>query len=140
VARDRRDKLILLPPSLGMRFISGLRKCVPSASLPAEVLRFKRNSIQTSSDLPTLPVTHEPTDNQRGEKKKKKLAPGTKLTLQNGQCVKSAVRVGYRFQNTRAPFVAPGQVDRTRQRRWLGSYKAAIKRQLISDVPVGLCF
>ena len=62
----------------------------------------------------------------------KKLAPGTKVTVQNGVC---EVSRWYRFKPE--PF-APAKSPREAKEELLLLYKAAIKRQLISDVPVGL--
>ena len=62
----------------------------------------------------------------------KKLAPGTKLTVQNGVC---EVTRWYKFKPE--PF-APAKSLAEAQEELLDIYKAAIKRQLISDVPVGL--
>ena len=62
----------------------------------------------------------------------KKLAPGTKLTVQNGVC---EVSRWYRFKPE--PF-APAKSPSEAKEELLSLYKAAIKRQLISDVPVGL--
>jgi asparagine synthase (glutamine-hydrolysing) len=62
----------------------------------------------------------------------KKLAPGTKLTVQNGVC---EVSRWYRFKPE--PF-SPAKSPTEAQEELLSIYKAAIKRQLISDVPVGL--
>lgn len=62
----------------------------------------------------------------------KKLAPGTKLTVQNGVC---EVSRWYRFKP--AHFVPAKSPDEAKE-ELLALYKAAIKRQLISDVPVGL--
>ena len=62
----------------------------------------------------------------------KKLAPGTKIVAENGQC---RVERWYRFKPQ--PFAPPKTVDQA-QEELLELYKAAIKRQLISDVPVGL--
>ena len=61
-----------------------------------------------------------------------KLAPGTKLTVENGAC---KVERWYQFKPE--PFAPAKTVDEARE-ELLGIYKAAIKRQLISDVPVGL--
>jgi asparagine synthase (glutamine-hydrolysing) len=62
----------------------------------------------------------------------RKLAPGTKLTVQNGVC---EVSRWYKFKPE--PFKpAKSPVEATEE--LLSLYKAAIKRQLISDVPVGL--
>src|SRR5260221_2759149 len=62
----------------------------------------------------------------------KKLAPGTKIVAENGQC---RVERWDRFKPQ--PFAPPKTVDQA-QEELLELYKAAIKRQLISDVPVGL--
>lgn len=61
-----------------------------------------------------------------------KLAPGTKLTVQGGSW---EVSRWYRFQPT--PFSPPKSPGEARE-ELEGIYKAAVKRQLISDVPVGL--
>jgi len=61
-----------------------------------------------------------------------KLAPGTKLTVQNGSY---EVSRWYRFRPE--PFVPAKSLDEARE-ELLGIYKAAVRRQLISDVPVGL--
>lgn len=61
-----------------------------------------------------------------------KLAPGTKLTVQDGSC---QVTRWYRFKPT--PFAPPKSSGEARE-ELLAIYKAAVKRQLISDVPVGL--
>ena len=61
-----------------------------------------------------------------------KLAPGTKLTVQNGSYELSR---WYRFQPT--PFV-PAKSPSEAREELLSLYKHAVKRQLISDVPVGL--
>jgi asparagine synthase (glutamine-hydrolysing) len=62
----------------------------------------------------------------------RKLAPGTKLTIQNGSFQLSR---WYRFKPT--PF-APPKSPREAREELLTLYKQAIRRQLISDVPVGL--
>jgi asparagine synthase (glutamine-hydrolysing) len=62
----------------------------------------------------------------------RKLAPGTKLTVQNGRY---EVSRWYRFRP--APFAPPKSADEATE-ELLALYKRAIKRQLISDVPVGL--
>jgi len=62
----------------------------------------------------------------------KKLAAGTKLTVQNGVC---EVSRWYRFRPE--PFT-PAKSPSEAKEELLSIYKAAIKRQLISDVPVGL--
>ena len=61
-----------------------------------------------------------------------KLAPGTKLTVQNGSY---QVSRWYNFKPT--PFAPTKSPDEARE-ELLELYKNAIKRQLISDVPVGL--
>jgi asparagine synthase (glutamine-hydrolysing) len=62
----------------------------------------------------------------------KKLAPGTSLTIQNGSC---ELKRWYRFAPT--PFV-PAKSAAEATEELLTLYKGAMKRQLISDVPVGL--
>jgi asparagine synthase (glutamine-hydrolysing) len=62
----------------------------------------------------------------------KKLAPGTKLTVQNGVC-----EVSRYYQFKPEPF-APAKSPAEAGEELLSLYKRAIKRQLISDVPVGL--
>jgi asparagine synthase (glutamine-hydrolysing) len=62
----------------------------------------------------------------------RKLAPGTKLTVQNGDC-----RVSRWYQFKPEPFV-PAKSPRQARAELLSLYKDAIKRQLISDVPIGL--
>jgi len=62
----------------------------------------------------------------------RKLAPGTMLVCENGAC---RVERWYRFAPT--PFHPP-QTDGEAAEELLHIYKRAIKRQLISDVPVGL--
>jgi asparagine synthase (glutamine-hydrolysing) len=62
----------------------------------------------------------------------RKLAPGTKLTVQNGVC---EVSRWYRFKPE--PF-SPTKSPAEATEELLSLYKDAIKRQLISDVPVGL--
>lgn len=61
-----------------------------------------------------------------------KLAPGTKLVVEKGTC---EVSRWYKFKPT--PFESPTSPVEA-QERLLALYKQAIKRQLISDVPVGL--
>jgi len=62
----------------------------------------------------------------------RKLAPGTKLTVQNGVC---EVSRWYKFRpEPFKPVKSPAEATE----ELLSLYKAAIKRQLISDVPVGL--
>src|ERR1051325_1909534 len=62
----------------------------------------------------------------------RKLAPGTKLTVQDGSY---EVSRWYRFKPT--PFTPPKSPGEARE-ELLELYKRAIRRQLISDVPVGL--
>jgi len=62
----------------------------------------------------------------------RKLAPGTKLTVQDGNW---QVSRWYRFKPE--PF-SPAKSPAEAKEELLSIYKAAIKRQLISDVPVGL--
>ncbi len=62
----------------------------------------------------------------------RKLAPGTKLTIQNGS---HEVSRWYRFKPS--PFAPPKSPGEARE-ELLALYKRAVKRQLISDVPVGL--
>jgi len=62
----------------------------------------------------------------------RKLAPGTKLTVQDG---KYEISRWYRFKPS--PFAPPKSPDEA-ARELLDLYKAAIRRHLISDVPVGL--
>jgi asparagine synthase (glutamine-hydrolysing) len=62
----------------------------------------------------------------------RKLAPGTKLTVENGVC---EVSRWYRFRPE--PF-KPAKPPAEATEELLSLYKGAIKRQLISDVPVGL--
>ena len=61
-----------------------------------------------------------------------KLAPGTKLTVENGSC---EVSRWYKFKPE--PF-SPAKSPAEAKEELLALYKDAIKRQLISDVPVGL--
>lgn len=61
-----------------------------------------------------------------------KLAPGTKLTVQNGSY---QVSRWYKFKPE--PFAPEKSLDEARE-ELLSIYKAAVRRQLISDVPVGL--
>lgn len=61
-----------------------------------------------------------------------KLAPGCKLTVEEGTCKQSR---WYQFKPT--PF-SPAKMPREAKEELLDLYKRAIRRQLISDVPVGL--
>lgn len=62
----------------------------------------------------------------------RKLAAGTKLIFENGKCT---LRRWYRYQPQ--PF-SPGKSQRQAQEELVGIYKRAVKRHLISDVPLGL--
>src|SRR5258708_4626267 len=62
----------------------------------------------------------------------RKLAPGTKLTVQNGSYGLSR---WYRFKPS--PFAPPKSPGEAKE-ELLALYKRAVRRQLISDVPVGL--
>jgi asparagine synthase (glutamine-hydrolysing) len=62
----------------------------------------------------------------------RKLAPGTKITVQNGSY---AVSRWYRFKPT--PFKPPKSAEQATE-ELLDIYQRAVRRQLISDVPVGL--
>lgn len=62
----------------------------------------------------------------------RKLAPGTMLVVQNGQ---GQVKRWYQFKPT--PFEREKSIDEAKE-ELLDLYKAALKRHLISDVPVGL--
>ena len=62
----------------------------------------------------------------------KKLAPGTMLIFENG---KSNLRRWYNFKPT--PF-SPMKTDAEARKELLELYKRAVKRHLLSDVPVGL--
>lgn len=62
----------------------------------------------------------------------KKLAPGTMLVVENGQV---RVERWYRYRPT--PF-SPMKKDREAREELLDIYKRAIKRHLLSDVPLGL--
>ncbi len=61
-----------------------------------------------------------------------KLAPGTKLTVENGSCEVS------RWYNFKPEPFSPAKSPAEATEELLALYKGAIKRQLISDVPVGL--
>jgi len=62
----------------------------------------------------------------------RKLAPGTELTIQNGSYKLSR---WYKFKPS--PFAPPKSPGEAKE-ELLAIYKGAVKRQLISDVPVGL--
>ena len=61
-----------------------------------------------------------------------KLAPGTKLTIENGSC---KLDRWYRFKPT--PFAPAKSLSEARE-ELEALYQRAVRRQLISDVPVGL--
>src|SRR5579863_6857745 len=65
-------------------------------------------------------------------KEVRKLAPGTMLTVEGGRC---SVSRWYQFKP--APFAPPTSPAEARE-ELMALYKQAIRRQLISDVPVGL--
>jgi asparagine synthase (glutamine-hydrolysing) len=62
----------------------------------------------------------------------RKLAPGTKLVVEDGACTTSR---WYRYAPT--PFAPPKTVEEAGE-ELLALYRQAVKRQLISDVPLGL--
>src|SRR5579871_1849591 len=62
----------------------------------------------------------------------RKLAPGTKLVVENGE---SCVSRWYQYAPTR--FAPPKTIDEAGE-ELLALYRKAVKRQLVSDVPVGL--
>lgn len=62
----------------------------------------------------------------------RKLAPGTKLTVQNGTCQVS------RWYNFKPEPFSPMKSAEEAREELLCIYKNAVKRQLISDVPLGL--
>ena len=62
----------------------------------------------------------------------RKLAPGTKLTVEDGVC---RISRWYKFKPT--PF-SPVKSAHEAKEELLSIYKRAVRRQLISDVPVGL--
>lgn len=62
----------------------------------------------------------------------RKLAPGTKLTVQNGEYEVS------RWYNFKPEPFAPAKSPEEAKEELLSIYKNVIRRQLISDVPVGL--
>ena len=62
----------------------------------------------------------------------KKLAPGTKLTVEGGVC-----QIGRWYRYKPEPFAPPKSPAQAKD-ELLSLYKEAVKRQLISDVPVGL--
>jgi asparagine synthase (glutamine-hydrolysing) len=62
----------------------------------------------------------------------RKLAPGTKLVVEDGAC---AISRWYRFAPS--PFAPPKSVDEAGE-ELLELYRKAVRRQLMSDVPLGL--
>lgn len=62
----------------------------------------------------------------------RKLAPGTMLIAENGEC-----RVERWYNYTPIPFQAPKE-EREATEELLGLYRGAVKRHLLSDVPVGI--
>jgi|SRR5579862_1607388 len=62
----------------------------------------------------------------------RKLAPGTKLTVQNG-----TYEISRWYNFSPEPF-SPAKSENEAREELLGLYKDAVRRQLISDVPVGL--
>jgi asparagine synthase (glutamine-hydrolysing) len=62
----------------------------------------------------------------------RKLAPGTMLVLESGEC-----RVERWYNYTPEPFSTPKQ-DEEASHELLELYRAAVKRHLLSDVPVGI--
>ena len=62
----------------------------------------------------------------------RKLAPGTKLTVENGLC-----RLSRWYRSKPAPFPTAKSADEATE-ELLALYQQAVRRQLISDVPVGL--
>jgi asparagine synthase (glutamine-hydrolysing) len=62
----------------------------------------------------------------------RKLAPGTMLVVEGGEC---EVKRWYNY--TPVPFESPKE-DEAARRELLDLYRAAVKRHLLSDVPVGI--
>jgi asparagine synthase (glutamine-hydrolysing) len=62
----------------------------------------------------------------------RKLAPGTMLIAENGEC-----RVERWYNYTPIPFQTPKE-EREATEELLGLYRGAVKRHLLSDVPVGI--
>jgi asparagine synthase (glutamine-hydrolysing) len=62
----------------------------------------------------------------------RKLAPGTMLVIENGEC-----REKRWYNHTRIPFL-DGKDEKDAERELLELYRGAVKRHLLSDVPVGL--
>jgi asparagine synthase (glutamine-hydrolysing) len=62
----------------------------------------------------------------------RKLAPGTMLVIEKGEC-----REKRWYSHTRIPFL-DGKDEKDAERELLELYRGAVKRHLLSDVPVGL--
>jgi asparagine synthase (glutamine-hydrolysing) len=62
----------------------------------------------------------------------RKLAPGTMLVVENGEC-----REKRWYKYTRAPFL-DGKQEEEAERELLELYRGAVRRHLLSDVPVGV--
>jgi len=62
----------------------------------------------------------------------RKLAPGTMLVIENGECQEKRW-----YSHTRIPFL-DGKDEKDAERELLELYRGAVKRHLLSDVPVGL--
>jgi len=62
----------------------------------------------------------------------RKLAPGTMLVIENGEC-----REKRWYNHTRIPFL-DGKDEKDAEQELLELYRGAVKRHLLSDVPVGL--
>jgi asparagine synthase (glutamine-hydrolysing) len=62
----------------------------------------------------------------------RKLAPGTMLVVENGEC-----REKRWYNYTRAPFL-DGKQEEEAERELLELYRGAVRRHLLSDVPVGV--
>ncbi len=62
----------------------------------------------------------------------RKLAPGTMLVVEDGQCTEERW-----YHYTPSPFSSPKE-DREAIQDLLGLYRAAVRRHLLSDVPVGI--
>jgi len=62
----------------------------------------------------------------------RKLAPGTMLVIENGEC-----REKRWYNHTRIPFL-DGKDEKDAERELLELYRGAVKRHLLSDVPVGV--
>jgi asparagine synthase (glutamine-hydrolysing) len=62
----------------------------------------------------------------------RKLAPGTMLVIENGEC-----REKRWYNYTRVPFL-DGKEEKEAERELLELYQGAVRRHLLSDVPVGI--